>query len=468
MLKFRKSYTLFSFSCVGVVGILSIFGPSQTPEDAAKNLAKVFAAQDAAAFEKIIHPDIVEGKEVRGDDVKQFLSRYAGRVQDLERVTIHKRLTSEDGKTKRVEASLLFKSAPLAPELPGHTVLETQVLFVLDNGKWWFERPLFTGYRIEMKSSYPTPEQDETAMRFNAAIKILEKIGLSGKEDMPFTAAAKQGVASADYRELEKLHQKEKGPKGVDPDARGVDLLLKAAAKSQGGLLQIYHGDFRANPDDRRSPVPWDMFRDYVQAALKRARIEHQRGNAKTARVICRLVISLGRQFLDEPGGYHFLSWGIAFQKAGAEQLARLGGGEGAPDRQSIESFVNLCSRRIDLLRTALGCLDDLSEYRALKAAITAAQREGDPVFRPWGINTLAILALKGAPARPEIIQQVQTMVLVSDPGMQQTALTALDRLASEPNGRLRPFIEFQKNWIRAHKVYGTTPAPGDKPADKS
>jgi len=468
MLKFRKSCTLYSFSLLGFVGILSIFGPSQTPEDAAKNLAKVLAAQDAAAFEKIIHPDIVEGKEVRSDDVKRFLSRYSGRVQDLERINIDKRLTSEDGKTKRVEASLLFKAAPLAPELTGHTVLETQVLFVLDNGKWWFERPLFTGYRVEMKSSYPTREQDETAMQFDAAIKVLEKIGLSGQEDTPFAAETKQGVASADYRELEKLHQKEKGPKGVDPEARGVDLLLKAAAKSKGGLLQIYHGDFRANAEDRRGPVPWEMFRDYVQASLKRARVEQQRGNAKTSRLICRRVISLGRQFLDEPGGYHFLAWGIAFQKAGAEQLARVSGGDGAADKQSIESFVNLCARRIDLLRTALGCLDDLSEYRALKAALVAAQREGDNVFRPWGINTLAILALKGAPARPEIIQQAQAMVLVSDPGMQQTASAALDRLAAEPTGRLRTFIEFQKNWIRTHKVYGTTPAPGDKPADKS
>lgn len=452
---------------LGVVGILSIFGPSETPEEAAKNFAKVFAAQDVSAFEKIIHPDIVEGKEVRSDDVKRFLHRYSGRVRDVELVSIGKRLTSEDGKTQRVEATLLFKAAPFAKELPGHTVLEAQVLFVLDKGKWWFERPLSLVYRVESKAAYPTPEQEEIAMRFDAAMKVLDKIGIRGEEDLPLAAAATQGGATADYRELEKLHRKEKGPKGVDHDARGVDLLLKAAAKSKGGLLQIYHGDFRSGPEDRRTPVPWDMFRDYVQAALERARIERQRGNSKTSRTICSRIIALGRQFIDEPGGYHFLSWGMTFQKAGAEQLARLSGGDGVPQKQNIDSFINLCSRRIDLLRTALGCLDDLAEYRALKAAIAAAQREGDTVFQPWGINTLAILAVKGAPAGAEVIREAQTMVLVSDPVMQKAASEALERLASASSGRLRSFIEFQKSWIQTHKVYGATPSLDGGRAEK-
>lgn len=467
MLKIPKACTFLSFPIIGMVGILSIFGPSQTPEEAAQTFGRIFAAQDAAALEKMIHPDIVEGTEVRVDDVKRFLSRYSGRVQGLHSASVGKRLTSEDGKTQRVEANVLFAAAPFPAGPAGRTVLETQVLLVLDQGKWWFERPLSIAYRVESKVSYPTPEQEESFVRFSEAMKVLDKIGLPGDEDIPFAAPAVQGVASADYRELERLHQKEKGPKGVSPDARGVDVLLKAAAKNKGGLLQIYHGDFRMGAEDRRAAVPWDVFRDYVQAALKRARTEHQRGNVKGSRLISRKIIALGRQFLDEPGGYHFLSWGITFQKAGAEQLAQLGGGDGVPDKQSIERFINLCSRRVDLLRTALGCLDDLADYRALKAAIAAAQRDGDTVFRPWGINTLAIFALKGAPARPEIISKAQAMVIVTDPVMQKAASDALDRLANEPSGRLRSFIELQKNWVRTHKVYGATKGLDGTPLDK-
>jgi hypothetical protein len=95
-----------------------------------------------------------------------------------------------------------------------------------------------------------------------------------------------------------------------------------------------------------------------------------------------------------------------------------------------------------------------VANYAALKAAIMAAQRDGDPNFRPWAVNTLAIFALKGAPASNEVIAKAGGFVLVSNPEMQKSAADALEQLASDPTGRMRSFVEDQKNWIRTHEVY--------------
>jgi hypothetical protein len=97
-----------------------------------------------------------------------------------------------------------------------------------------------------------------------------------------------------------------------------------------------------------------------------------------------------------------------------------------------------------------------MEEYRSLKAAITAAERRKDSVFRPWGLNTLAIFAAKGAPASPEVIRRAGAMVLVKNPHMQNTAKEALRRIASESSRKVRAFIKSQKKWVSAHDVYGT------------
>jgi hypothetical protein len=100
-----------------------------------------------------------------------------------------------------------------------------------------------------------------------------------------------------------------------------------------------------------------------------------------------------------------------------------------------------------------------MADYRALEAAAIAAARVGDVNFRPWGINTLAIFALKGAPAPSEIIQKAGGIVLVTNPVMQRTAESALDNLAAAASSQIRTFIEGQKKWVSTHTVYGKVKA---------
>ncbi len=134
---------------------------------------------------------------------------------------------------------------------------------------------------VTSSQAYPTEAQNETAARFEAAIAVLDQLGLPGKEDLGWVDYPTTGVAVAEYKELEKLHLQERGSKGVDPRASGVQVLLKGAGRSQGGLLQIYQGDFPSGPDDKRRPVPWDMFRDYVQAAIKLGNIYEKQAKPK-------------------------------------------------------------------------------------------------------------------------------------------------------------------------------------------
>ena len=198
------------------------------------------------------------------------------------------------------------------------------------------------------------------------------------------------------------------------------------------------------------------MFKDYVEAAIKYAKFLEKREKIKQAQTIYRRVTALGRQFLDEPGGFQFMNCGLLFQKQGAQELARILPSNGNPSKQTAKNVVNLASRRLDLLQTAFGCIDDMADYKSLKAAMIAAERQNDTIFKAWSINTLAILALKGAPANPETVKTAGSMVLVIDPGMQKIASAGLGRLESEPTGQLRRFIENQKEWVKNHQVYGT------------
>jgi tetratricopeptide (TPR) repeat protein len=315
---------LFSFAAMGLLGLLSFFVPAESPETAIKRFAQVFTAQDSDGLTKIIHQDILEGKEISAKDAERFLQRYRGKSHSLESIRIDNRLKSEDGKTERVQATLFFRGPALSSAYSGPTALEMTLLWVLEDRKWWLERPLSIHYCVTSTASYPTAEQEETAMRMQTALEVLEKLGIHGKEDLDLLAASTQGSAEANYRELEKLHRSESGPKGIDPKARGVALLLKAAAKSQPGLLRIYHGDFRGPAEDQRKPVPWHVFRDYAEAAARLGKTYEKRGELKKAEAVYRSLISLGRQFLNESEGLSFLRWGLTFQEMGAR---RRGGG---------------------------------------------------------------------------------------------------------------------------------------------
>jgi tetratricopeptide (TPR) repeat protein len=452
----RLSKTRFCcITIVGMLGILPFFGSPEEPNAALQRFVKLFVGQDAAGITKIVQPEIASEIDVTPQDVESFLKRYRSNSLTLENSSIDKIFESEDKKTERFQATLSFRGPSLSPEYPKPSTLKMILLWVMQDGKWWLERPLSITQWVTSSDAYPTEAQNEAAARFKAAVAVLDQLGLPGKEDLAWVDYPSAGNAIPQYKELEKLHLQERGSKGIDARASGVQVLLKAAGRSQSGLLQIYQGDFPSGPDDKRRPVPWDMFRDYVQAAIKLGKLYEKQAKPKEAERIYRRVISLGRQFLDEPGGFQYMNWGMTFQKQGAEALAGLLRSNRSAEKQQVAAFANLTSRRLDLLQTALNTLDDMADYKSLKAAILASGRAGDSILRPWGINTLAILALRGAPADPSAMKAAGGVVLVKNPVMEKKALAALNELSSEPSGKVKSFIEDQKQWIRKHRVYG-------------
>lgn len=443
----------------GVLGILPFFKSVEDPSAALSRFVKVFTAQDVAGLTKIIQPEIITDADVSTKDVERFLKRFRGNSLSLKRSTIDKRLKSEDGKTERFQATVSFRGPVLAAKYPDPSTLDMTLLWVMQDGKWWLERPLSIMYLVKSLDAYPTEAQNEMATRFETSVAILDKLGIPGKEDLAWVDYPFNGEAIAEYKELDRLYVQERGPKGVDPKSSGVRVLLKGASRSRSGLLQLYHGDFPSGPKDKRRPVPWGAFRDYAEAAIKLGHTFESQSKPREAERIYRRVISLGRQFLDEPGGYQFVTWGITFQKQGAEALARLLTSSRSAEKKQLSAFVNLESRRLDLLQTALKSLDDMADYKSLKAAVLAAHRTGDPTFGPWGINTLAILALKGAPACRQAMNAARSMVLVKNSVMEKKALESLDELASERSGTVTSFIKYQKDWVRSHRVYGSVRA---------
>jgi hypothetical protein len=457
MLKKLNPRRNLCFSFIGIVGLLSFFEAPADPKLAVNRFVELFVKGDAKALVKMVDPDIANGKELDSAQVASFLKRYRSRSAKIESVRIGKQVASEDGKTKRFKSALTFVCPALSPKYPDPAKLKMTLLWGMQKNRWWLERPLSIQYVVPSRQSYPTASQDETAMRFSSAVEILTRIGYHGREDLKLIGHISSGSAQSQYKELVDLHQREVTEKGVDYNARGVKLLLKAAARKQGGFLRVFHGDFKSGAKDRRRPVPWDVFRDYAVAAIKLGQSMEKRGNTEGAQKVYRRIISLGRQFLVEPGGYQFVRWGLTFQKIGAMQLAKLLERSNSSEAKPAAVFANLVSRRLDLLRTALSCLDDMANYGSLKAATIASRRTQDPVFMPWGINTLAILAYKGAPADRATSEKVKALVLVSDPIMRKVASTALEDVAARSGGPVAGFVNYQKSWVRNHEVYGTT-----------
>ena len=448
----------YCFSVAGFVGIMSFFQASEDPVKALKEFSDLFSARDAVKIVKMIHPDILADGEIRPVDIENFLKRYHRDSTILKNFTIDKRFKDAEGTTERFQATLLFNGPVLALEYPQPSALRMTLLWVLDKGRWWLERPLSIEYIVQSNASYPTVLQQETAMRFETALAVLDKMWpteqenlLSGNEPSPLEAMD-------DYRELEKRYSGERREKGVDPMGLGVEVLLRIPSRNRGGMTELYRGDFPTGPEDKRPPVPWEMFRDYVNAAIEKGRLLEKQKENKAAENIYRRVMSIGKQINKEPGGFHFVKWGTTFEKQGAQELARILPPGGSGEKQHVESIVNLASRRLDLLQTALSCLDEMEEYNSLKAATIAAQR-GNRVFWPWGINTLSIFALKGAPAGPVVMKSAGAIVLVQNPIMQKTASDFLEKVAQESSLKEKAFIEFQKEWIGKNRVFGTSPS---------
>lgn len=453
MRTFPKSNCL-CLAVVGIVGVFSVFAKPPDPEQAMQRFVAMFTAQDAPGVMKVVHPDILGEKEIRTNDVEKFLKRFPSNSLRLKSSRIEQRMKSEDGKTERFKASLVFRGPVLAPQYPTPSTLSMTLLWVLEKDKWWLERPLSIKYSVASNESFPTRSQQDAANQFEAALGVLARLGLKSDRDFPGLAHRKPGTAVAQYKELERLYRQERGSKGIDPSARGVDELLKAAAMAKGGFTELYHGDFVVDQDSRRKPVPWAMFSDYVAAATERGKTLEKQGNFKRAERIYRSIITLGQQFLDEAACFSLVNWGLKLQKHGAQELARTIPSTRKEQKQRVLAFANLSSRRLDSLQTAFSCLDDMTDYKSLQASIIAAERADDIIFRPWGINTLAILAFRGAPANKEARKAAGGMVLIANPSMQKTASRKLDEIAAKGSPKIKSFIEAQRAWVHDHKIY--------------
>ncbi|MBI5568574.1 MAG: hypothetical protein HY914_01380 [Desulfomonile tiedjei] len=451
-----------SFSCFALVLMVSFLPFLQKPKiedpnEAINRFATLFVSQDAQGLLKIIQPDMINDKEIKAAEVEAFLKRYRSKSLTLEGFHIDNRFKSEDGEAERIQVTVNFRAPALSPSYSSPAMLTMSLLWVAEKEKWWLERPLYVNYVVTSNDSYPTDAQRDLASRFEATTRVLDKLGLPGTEDLEVLSAPIAGTGVDKYRELDKLYEQERSPKGIDPRARGVQVMLDGARHKKGGLLQIYLADFEAADQCGRRSVPWDMFRDYAQAAVKSGKSLELNSFPDQAEAIYRRIMSLGRQFLNEGGGLQFTFWGLTFQKQGAEELARLLDSKGDKKKAAtMRTLASLAGRRIDLLQTALNCLDDMADYKSLMAATIAAGREGDMVFRPWGINTLTILALKGAPAAPEAVNSAGGMVMVENPAMRKAAWEVLEKLTSGDSGTLKTFIERQKEWVTHHQVYGS------------
>jgi hypothetical protein len=440
-------------AALGMFGVLSMFTPTEDPDTAVKRFISVFNSQDAAGLFNLLYPEIVSDKEIKVADVEQFLKGVHSNALALKSFRVDEKLKSEDGSTERFRSTVIFQGPVLAREYPKPSEFRMELLWLLEDGKWWLERPLAINHVIEWNQAYPTAAQNEVALRFKTTLEIMDKIGMPGNDDQDLMSKPTAGQGLDHYKELERLHPKERGANGVDPKTEGVKVFLKAASFARGGFLEYYQGDFPTGPDDKRRLMPWDMFGDYFQAAIERAKEAEKQGNKRAAESIYKRLIAFGRQILDEPGGFQFLQWGITFQKQAAQELGRV---EERPEtRDKALALVKSSTRRLDLLQTALNCLDDMEDYKPLSAATVAANRTGDPIFGPWGISTLTILSLKGAPANQTALKAAGGIVMLNDPMMQKKAAEALDQLAAEPSGKAKTFIAFQKEWVKAHKVYG-------------
>lgn len=455
MKKLSFGYRLFSVAVIPLVGVLSFLSKAPDPGQALQQFVNAFIAGNAAGLKEIIHPEVMTGKEIQTGDVEKFLQRFHHGSLVLEESKIDKRIKSEDDKTERFQATVVFQEPAPGPQYAGPSRLTMVLLWALEDDRWWLERPLSICLTVNSTEKFPTDRQRESAMQFETACGVLERIGVKDDKDLDIIGKRAPGAATNEYVELEQLHQKERNKRGIDPDSRGVDLLIRAAGKEHGGFLQVYHGDFKEGPKDKRRPMPWEVLRDYGGAALERGKTQEKRMNAKAAQRIYRQVIAVGRQLIDEPGGYSFVNWGLTFQKQGAEALARVLPPSAAEEKARVSAFANLVSRRLDSLQTALGCLDDLADYHALEAAISASQRTSDTIFRPWALNTLAILSLKGAPAGTSAMQSAGGLLLVINPAMQKLAATRLDELITKEGGRTKEFIDAQREWVQTHNVYG-------------
>jgi hypothetical protein len=439
--------------------MLSFLRSVEDPGKSVREFANLFVSGDAQSIVRIIYPEVMADADISPSDVANFVGRFRGGPLHLESFSIDSRFKDEDGATERFQATLMFTGPQLAPEYPGNSSLRMTLLWILNNGRWWLERPVAVERMVVSNDQYPTAVQDEAAMRFEAAMGVLEMLRPMGSDKLIEVSTSSSIAASRDYKEMERLYPSERGVDGVSPRASGVHLLLRAAGRNDSRLLELYRGDFPTGPKDKRPSVPWDMFQGYVLAAIKKGHLLEADEDLDSAESLYRNVMAFGNQIAREPGGFQFVHWGTTFEKQGADELGRMLPVKRRAEKEKARALSGLLARRLDTIHTAADCLDKMEDFQSLKAAIAAGRRKDDQVFRPLAVNTLCIFALKGASANSKAITLAGGMVVVKNPLMGKIASEALEAIGGEPGTQWKSFVEFQKEWVRGHNVYGTCSA---------
>jgi hypothetical protein len=447
----RFSHILFNIPLLGVLGIFPFFQTQEAPDKFVMEFAEHFIRRDSAAIYSLMHADVVDGTDLTVSELANLIKSYNPEGFKLKQLKIDKRMKAEDESAERIQTTLTFEGPVLDSNYPAPVQMKFVQLWIFDKKRWWLERIVSMDTNVFSDQKYPTAKQNEVANQFTATLAILDKLGLQSQEAFQLVNLSKGENSAEDYRDLERAYERERGPKGLDYKANSMQLFLKAISRSEGGLLKVYQSDFQIDISDKRKPVPWKMFHEYVDSTIARAKQLEKSGKFQHAITLYKKIIGLGSQLLNEQGGYQFAFWGTYFQKQAAEHLYKIAEGQ---EKNVCAKLISNCSRKLDLLQTALGCLNQMRDYDSLKAAEIAATRHGDQLFLNWGINNLVIFALKGAPANENVCRKLGNTALVINPEMQKTAQDLLQSIAIEPSGKTKKMIDFQTEWVKSHNIY--------------
>ncbi len=163
--RFQWNHQICCCVAIGLVGLFPFFATPEEPQQALSSFVNMFLAQDAGAVLNILHTDIVADKDVRVNDVDAFLKRFPARSLQFKEAVIEERFKSEDGKTDRIRSTLRFTGPVLAPQYPDRSVLNLTLLWVMEDNKWWLERPLKIDYTVNTTVGLP----NTAARRISAA-----------------------------------------------------------------------------------------------------------------------------------------------------------------------------------------------------------------------------------------------------------------------------------------------------------
>jgi hypothetical protein len=443
------------FLCLGVFGVLSFFQSPEDPSTALNRLATLITNSDSGGIMSILHPDMVVDNDGEKTALENFLKRLPKGKIEFDASRVNRRFRDPENQVDRFEGSISFRTPSQFSGYPDSWKLEMEFFWILDNNKWWLERLISVNYTLESTESYPTQSQEEVSTRLMTALEVLATIPWTSPQDTLNACLSAPKNKSDDYKDLENLYFQEKTPRGIDPDSSATLKFLKIASGNLGQFFSLYQGDFKSSPKDIRRPVPWDVYKNCVDASCIKGRHLSQYGRDKEAEIIYLSIMGFGGQIVDEGAGVQSTAWGLEFQKRAIEGMLRM---KKPPEHlgwNRLAELLKLISRRLDLVQTTLACLDDMTNYNSLKAAQIAAKDYSHTIFGPWAINCLAVFSTHGAPACADAIKACGDIVIVKNAGMQSKAAETLDAIASSSAGPIRFFINFEKQYVKANRIYG-------------